>query len=149
MKHPKVATIRISKSADKSDKAMMIKGYEPWVYYQSVNLPLFESHVDGMFSDPPITGSSAIASQPLSNSPAKRFNESLSYKLRDQPLLQVVPKMYYPSNVFDDTSQDENRNPQVQHWMHRYQSISRSFYINPPAHYRTNHVSVSLLLQRF
>ena len=106
--------MEIFNPADKSDKAMMIKGYEPWVYYRSVNLPLFESHVDGMFSDQPMTGSSAIASQPLSDSPAKRFNESSSYKLRDQPLSQVAPKMYDPSNVFDDVSHDENRNPQVQ-----------------------------------
>ncbi len=51
MKHPKVTTIGISNSANKSDNAMMIKQYEPWAYYQSVNLPLFESHVYGMFSD--------------------------------------------------------------------------------------------------
>ena len=43
MKHPKVATIRTSNPADKSDKAWVIKGYEPWVHYRSVNLPLFES----------------------------------------------------------------------------------------------------------
>ncbi len=57
MKHPKVTTIGNSNPANKSDKAMVIKEYEPWVYYRSVNLPLFESHVDGMFSDQPITGS--------------------------------------------------------------------------------------------
>ncbi len=33
--------------------------------------------------------------------------------------------------------------------VHRYRRTSRSFYINPPAHYHTTHVSVSLLLQRF
>ena len=61
-----------------------------------------------------MTGPSAIASQPLSDAPAKYFNELSSYKLRDQPLSQVAPKMYDPSNVFDDASHDENRNPQVQ-----------------------------------
>jgi hypothetical protein len=85
-KHPKVATIGISNPADKSDKAWVIKGYELWVYYRSVNLPLFESQVDGMFADSPMTGSSASASKPLNDSPAKRFNESSSYELRDQPL---------------------------------------------------------------
>ncbi len=67
MKHSTVTTIRISNPANKSDKAMMIKGYEPWVYYRSVNLPLFESHVNGIFSDQLMTGLSAIASQPLSD----------------------------------------------------------------------------------
>jgi hypothetical protein len=67
-----------------------------------------------MFADSPMTGSLAIASQPLNDSSAKRFNELPSYELRDQPLSQVVPKMYDPSNVFDDVSHDENRNPQVQ-----------------------------------
>ncbi len=114
MKPPKVATIGISNPADKSDKAMMIQGYEPWVYYQSVNLPLFESQVDGMFADSSMTGSSVMASKPLNDSPAKRFNESSSYKLRDQPLSQVAPKRYDPSNVFDYASHDENRNLQVQ-----------------------------------
>ena len=75
MKHPKVTTIGISNPANKSDKAMMIKRYEPWVYYRSVNLPLFESQIDGMFADSPMTGSSAIASQPLNDSSAKRFND--------------------------------------------------------------------------
>ena len=92
----------------------VIKGYEPWVYYRSVNLPLFESQVDGMFADSPMTGSSAIASKPLNDLPSKRFNESSSYELRDQQLSQVVPKMYDPRHVFDCASHDENRNPQVQ-----------------------------------
>jgi hypothetical protein len=67
-----------------------------------------------MFADSPMTGSSAIASQPLNDSSAKRFNELPSYEPRDQQLSQVVPKMYDPSNVSDDASHDENRNPQVQ-----------------------------------
>ncbi len=67
-----------------------------------------------MFADSPMTGSSAIASQPLNDSSAKCFNELPSYELLDQPLQQVVPKMYYPSNVFAHASQDENRNPPVQ-----------------------------------
>jgi hypothetical protein len=67
-----------------------------------------------MFADSPMTGSSAIASQPLNDSSAKRFNELPSYELRDQQLLQVFPKMYDPSNVVADASHDENINPQVQ-----------------------------------
>ncbi len=114
MKHPKVATIGISNPADKSDKAWVIKGYKPWVHYQSVNLPLFESQVDGMFTDSQMTGSSAIASNPLNVSPVKRFDESSLHELRDQPLSQVALKMDDPSNVFDDVSHDENRNPQVE-----------------------------------
>ncbi len=80
--------------AHKSDKAWLIKGYEPWVYYRSVNLPPLESQqFDGMFADPLMTGSSAIASKLLNDSSAKRFNELSSYKLRDQLLSQIAPKM--------------------------------------------------------
>jgi hypothetical protein len=75
MKHPKVAIIGTLNLADKSDKAFVIKGCEPWGYYQCVNLSLFESHVYGMFADSPMTGSSAIASKPLNDSPDKPFNE--------------------------------------------------------------------------
>ena len=49
----------------------------------------------------------------LKDSPANRFNEQESQKLRDEPLPQAVTKLYYPS-IFDDVSNDENRNPQVQ-----------------------------------
>jgi hypothetical protein len=114
MKHPKVESIAIPNPADRSDKAWVNKGYEPCVYYRSVNLPFFKSQVDGMFADSPMTGSSAIASKPLNDSSAKRFKELSSYELRDQLLSQVVPKMYDPSNVFADASRDENRNSQVQ-----------------------------------
>jgi hypothetical protein len=76
MKHPKVLTVGTSNPVNKSDKAWLIKGYEPWVYYRSVNSPFFESQqVDGMFADPPMTGSSAIASKILNDLPAKDFNE--------------------------------------------------------------------------
>ncbi len=53
MKHPKVESIGIHNPADKSDKAWITKGYKPWEYSQSVNLPLFESQVDGMLADSP------------------------------------------------------------------------------------------------
>ena len=48
------------------------------------------------------------ASDLLNDSPANRFNESESQQLRDEPLPQVVTKLYDPSNVFDDVSNDEN-----------------------------------------
>jgi hypothetical protein len=59
--------------------------------------------------DPPVN-----ASKLPNDSPADRFNESVSYQLRDEALSQVVPKMYDPSNVLDDVIHDENRNPTVQ-----------------------------------
>ncbi len=78
-------------------------------------MPLYESQqVDVIFVDPPMTAPPAIASRLLNDSPAKRINESTSYKLRDQPLSQVAPNMYNPSNVSDDVSHDEDRNPQDQ-----------------------------------
>ena len=54
------------------------------------------------------------ASDLLNDSPANRFNESESQKLRDELLPQAATKLYDPSNVFDDVRHDENRNPQVQ-----------------------------------
>ncbi len=76
MKHPNVPTIKTSEPAQDSNKAWLINGYNPWVYYQGVNLPFLESQqVDGMFADPQMTGSSAIASKLLNDLPAKLFNE--------------------------------------------------------------------------
>ncbi len=99
MKHPKVPTIVISEPAQDSDKAWLIKGYDSWEFYRETDSPLLESQqVNGMFADPPMTGSLAIASKLLNDSPAKRLNGSSSYKLQDQPLSQVVPRIYYPSN---------------------------------------------------
>ena len=48
------------------------------------------------------------ASDLLNDSP-----ESESQKLRDEPLPQAVTKLDDPSNVFNDVSNGENRNPQV------------------------------------
>ena len=53
------------------------------------------------------------ASDLLIASPAYRFNESELQKLRDEPLPQAVTKLYDPSNVSDDVSNDENRNIQI------------------------------------
>ena len=71
-----------------------------------------------------------------------------SYELRDQPLSQVVPKMYDPSNVFDDASHDhENRNPQVQRSGAQIPKDTKVILHQSTSHYITTHVSVSLLLR--
>ena len=51
------------------------------------------------------------ASQLLNVSPAKRFNESILQKQREEMLTQIVSGVYNPINVIDDAIQDENRNP--------------------------------------
>ena len=53
------------------------------------------------------------ASQLLNASPAKRFNESISQKQREESLQQVVWGVYDHNNVVDDAIRDENRNPHV------------------------------------
>ena len=53
------------------------------------------------------------ASQLLNGPPAKRFNESILQKQREESLAQGVSGVYDHSNVFDDAIQDENRNPYV------------------------------------
>ena len=55
------------------------------------------------------------ASQLLNDSPAKRFNESISQKQREELLTQIVSGVYDHSNVVDDAIQDENRNPYVRY----------------------------------
>ncbi len=50
------------------------------------------------------------ASQLLNASPAKRFNESISQKQREELLTQIVSGVYDPSNDVDDAMY-ENRNP--------------------------------------
>ena len=52
-------------------------------------------------------------SQLLKVQPAKRFNESILQNQRDGPRQQDVSGAYDPRNVFNEASQDENRNPQV------------------------------------
>ncbi len=55
------------------------------------------------------------ASQLLNASPAKRFNELISQKQREELLTQIVSGVYNHSNVVDDAIQDENRNPYVRY----------------------------------
>ena len=84
-------------------------------FFSIVNQPLFESEkVEGCNADQLLIDLGLDTSDLLNDSPANRFNESESQKLRDEPLSQAVTKLQDPSNVFDDDSHDENRNPQVQ-----------------------------------
>ncbi len=113
-------------------------------------MPLNESQqVDGMFADPLMTGPSAIASKLQNDLSAKleRFNESSSNKLRDQPL---CPKdtILATSSTMLVMMRIEILQSTGNHWGQRSRRIW-SFYINQPAHHSTNHVCVSLLLQRF
>ena len=55
------------------------------------------------------------APQLLNASPAKRLNESISQKQREELLAQIVSGVYDHSNVVNDAIQDENRNPYVQY----------------------------------
>ncbi len=55
------------------------------------------------------------ASQLLNALPAKRFNESILQKQREELLTQIVSGVYNHSNVLDDAIQDENRNPYVRY----------------------------------
>ena len=89
--------------------------YDSWDFFQEVNRPLFESETaNDCTANQLMIDLGLDASDLLIDSPANRFNESESQKLHDEPLPQVIPKLYDPSNVFDDVSNDENRNPQVQ-----------------------------------
>ena len=88
--------------------------YDSWDFYQEVNRPLFESEiVKDCNANQLMIDLGLDASDLLNDSPANRFNESESQKLRDEPLPQAVMKLYDPGNVFDGVSNDENRNPQV------------------------------------
>ncbi len=66
-------------------------------------------------------------SQLFKSSPAKRFNELISQKQREELLRQIVSGVYDPSNVVDDAIKDENRNPYVRSSMGR--AIHNSYII--------------------
>ena len=106
--------------ADQSDKVPATKGIEAWKYFRD-NQYRGYNHVPNIVL--PVTGLSASqlrtinrdgALQLLNVPPAKRFNESIMQKQREELLLQVVSGVYDHFNVFDDAIQDENRNPYVQ-----------------------------------
>jgi hypothetical protein len=106
--------------ADQSDNAPATKGIEARKYFRDIQYR-GNNHVPNIAL--PVTGLSASqlmtttfsdgASQLLNGPPAKRFNESISQKQREESLTQVISGVYDHSNVPDDAIQDENRNPYV------------------------------------
>ena len=105
--------------ANQSDKAPATMGIEAWRYYRYTHYqgynhaPNIALSVNGLSASQLITTiSSGDASQLLNASPAKRFNESISQKQREESLQQVVLGVYDHS-VVDNAIQDENRNPYV------------------------------------
>ena len=147
MKH-QLLEIGNTNSAEQSDKAMIlpVKGYDSWEFFQAVNWPLYESEiVKDCHANQQMIDLCLDASDLLNDSPANRFNESESQKLRDEPLQQAVTKLYDPSNVFDGVSNDENRNPQVQPsdvQILKNKKVLLAFYVRQPARRRHTHVSV-------
>ena len=106
--------------ADQSDKAPATKGIEAWKYYRYnhyqgyTHVPNIVLSVNGLSASQLMTTTfSDGASQLLNGPPAKRFNESISQKQREESLTQVISGVYDHSNVPDDAIQDENRNPYV------------------------------------
>ncbi len=86
------------------------KGIDALEYYRGYN------HVLNIAQ--PVNGSPASqlisrdgASQLFNVPPANRFNESISQIHRKKSLQPIASGAYDPSNVLDDASQDENRNP--------------------------------------
>ena len=68
-------------------------------------------------------------SQLLNVQPAKRLNESISQNHPEELLQHIVLGAYDPSNVQDDASQDENRNPYVQYPGVQIPRYRRSFLV--------------------
>ena len=107
LKHQQLFEIKHFPPVDQSDKAMVLKGYDSWEFYQHVNIPLHESQqVNGLFAHQQMFNLNVNVSELLNDSPAKHFNELQLQKLRDEALSQVVQKLYYSRNVFDDASHD-------------------------------------------
>ena len=106
-------------NADQSDKATAAKGIEACKYHQDYyrgynHVPNISLPVNGLSASQLMTTTfSDGASQLLNVPPAKRFNESMSQKQREESLSQIVSGVYNHSNVVDDAIQDENRNPYV------------------------------------
>jgi hypothetical protein len=101
--------------ADRSDKAPATKGIDAWIFQGNnhvprIALPVYRSSASQLMTNP-----RDGASQLLNDSPAKRFNESISQKQREELLTQIVSGVYDHSNVVDDAIQDENRNPYVRY----------------------------------
>ncbi len=107
--------------ADRSEKAPATKGIDAWKGYPAnkfqgykhvpnIALSVYRSSARQLMTNP-----RDGTSQLLNASLAKRFNESILQKQREEWLTQIVSGVYYQSNVVDDAIQDENRNPYVQY----------------------------------
>ena len=99
--------------ADRSDKAPATKGIDAWIFQGNNHVPSIALSVYRSSASQLMTNPRDGASQLLNASPAKRFNESISQKQREELLTQIVSGVYDHSNVVDDAIQDENRNPYV------------------------------------
>jgi hypothetical protein len=77
-------------NADRSDKAPATKGIDAWIFQgynhvPNIALSVYRSSASQFITNPP-----DCASQLLNASPAKRFNESISQKQREELLMQIV-----------------------------------------------------------
>jgi hypothetical protein len=105
--------------ADQFDKAPATKGIDAWKGYPAYNFQGY-NHVANIALSVYRSSASQLMTNPrdgashlLNASPAKRFNESISQKQREELLTQIISGFYDHSNVVDDAIQDENRNPYV------------------------------------
>jgi hypothetical protein len=101
--------------ADRSDKAPATKGIYAWIFQGYNHVPRIALSVYRSSASQLMTNPWYGTSQLLNASPAKRFNESISQKQREELLTQIVSGVYDHSNVVDDAIQDENRNPYVRY----------------------------------
>ncbi len=96
--------------ADRSDRAPATKGIDAWIFQGHDHVPRIALSVYRSFCKPIDHKPSehgrdgALASQLLNASPAKRFNESIWQKQREELLTQIVSGVYsgYHNNVVDD-----------------------------------------------
>jgi hypothetical protein len=109
--------------ADQSDKAPALKVIDAWTWkgypankflgynhVPKIALSVYRSSASHLMTNP-----RDGASQLLNASTAKRSNESISQKQREELLAQIVSGVYDPSNVVDYAVQEENRNPYVRY----------------------------------
>jgi hypothetical protein len=105
--------------ADQSDKAPATKGIDAWKGYPANQVQGYKHNPNGALSFYRSSASQWMttpqdgSSQLLNASPAKRFNESILQKQREELLKQMVSGAYNHSNVVDDAIQHENKNPYI------------------------------------
>jgi hypothetical protein len=97
--------------ADRSDKAPATNGIDAWIFQGYNHVPCIALSVYRSSASQLMINPRDGASQLLNAAPAKRFNESISQKQREELLTQIVSGVYNHSNVVDNAIQDENRNP--------------------------------------